>query len=211
MVSFGTVAWDGIVWQLVVAATKFWWEACPVLDMVCCYHPALLPSHAARLVQFGEEMVARGWLVPTRIKIGSHTHSSQLAQSWRFASQFETDKKAFIQNILLPQPQWLPLHYIWENQTTLLGQKVSGQYSGTETETIPHSPLLIRDQWSSSSSDKYLYDHLPYQRDECNSLIGGCGHLSETWRHVSESNLIVHTVHTVHIIQILLHTLYTAH
>ena len=75
MVSFGTVAWDGIVWQLVVAATKFWWEACQVLDMVCCYHPALLPSHAARLVQFGEEMVARGWLVPTRIKIGSHTHS----------------------------------------------------------------------------------------------------------------------------------------
>ena len=96
MVSFGTVAWDGIVWQLVVAATKFWWEACQVLDMVCCYHPALLPSHAARLVQFGEEMVARGWLVPTRIKIGSHTQqSSQLAQSWRFAFQFKTDNKTF--------------------------------------------------------------------------------------------------------------------
>ena len=44
----------------------------------------------------------------------------------------------------------------------------------------------------------HLYDHLPYQEDECNRPIGGCGHLSETWRDVSESNLIVHTLHSTH-------------
>ena len=101
MVSFGTVAWDGIVWQLVVAATKFWWEACQVLDMVCCYHPALLPSHAARLVQFGEEMVARGWLVPTRIKIGSHTHTARSSHNpdaspriWNWQKSFHSEHTA---------------------------------------------------------------------------------------------------------------------
>ena len=40
----------------------------------------------------------------------------------------------------------------------------------------------------------HLHDHLPYQEDECNRPIGGCGHLSETWRDVSESNLIVCTL-----------------
>ena len=34
-----------------------------------------------------------------------------------------------------------------------------------------------------------------HQKDECNSLIGGCGHLSEAWRDVSDSNrTVLHTI-----------------
>ena len=37
--------------------------------------------------------------------------------------------------------------------------------------------------------------HLCHQKDECNSLIGGCGHLSEAWRDVSDSNrTVLHTI-----------------
>ena len=183
------------------------WTWCAAIILPCCLH----------MLQDWYSLVRRwlpegGWCQPG-LRLGL-THTAKLAartiltlrlpiQNWQQNLSFRT--------YCYPNRNGYPYITFGKTKPHFWGKKVSGQYSGTETETIPHSPLLIRDQWSSSSSDKYLYDHLPYQRDECNSLIGGCGHLSETWRHVSESNLIVHTVHTVHIIQILLHTLYTAH
>ena len=49
-------------------------------------------------------------------------------------------------------------------------------------------------QMQKDLQDLYPHHHLRYQKDECNSLIGGCGHLSEAWRDVSDSNrTVLHT------------------
>ena len=50
-------------------------------------------------------------------------------------------------------------------------------------------------QMQKGLQDLYPHHHLCYQKDECNSLIGGCGHLSEAWRDVSDSNrTVLHTI-----------------
>ena len=50
-------------------------------------------------------------------------------------------------------------------------------------------------QMQKDLQDLYPHQHLRYQKDECNSLIGGCGHLSEAWRDVSDSNrTVLHTI-----------------
>ena len=50
-------------------------------------------------------------------------------------------------------------------------------------------------QMQKDLQDLYPHHHLCHQKDECNSLIGGCGHLSEAWRDVSDSNrTVLHTI-----------------
>ena len=48
-----SMAWDGLGWPgMAWWKCKLWWEACQVLDMVCCYHPGFIYAERYNLVQF---------------------------------------------------------------------------------------------------------------------------------------------------------------